>query len=115
MSKDFKVQLVARSINSKRLLKEIKTMAEEVCNEYIVPPNPAYGEHIYDFDELVRFIELYFDDLCEKKRITQYDVMADHRNNSDEDVRLGTINMSIKFRQTNCINVSKIDMKFIAS
>jgi len=113
MSKEFKVKFVTRSVNSKRLLKEIKTMAEEVCNEYISYSNSILDKN-YEYDELAHFLDMYFEDLVVKNRITQYDIVADHRNNTLSDTQAGIINITIKFRQTNCINVSKIDMQFTA-
>lgn len=108
---EFKATYVTRNINSKRLLKEIKTVADEVCNEYIYHRS-FFSERTFEFEELISFLNMYFADLLEKKTITQFDIVGDARNNKHEDIRLGRINVSIKFRQLHCINVSSIDIVF---
>lgn len=108
---EFKATYVTRNINSKRLLKEIKTIADEVCNEYIYHRS-FFSEHTYEYEELVSFFNMYFTDLLEKNVITQFDIIGDGRNNKHDDIRAGRINVSIKFRQTHCINVSQIDIVF---
>lgn len=111
MSQEFKVKFKTRNINSKRLFNEIKRMAEEVGNEYI-SSTASLLDDTYDYEELVVFFDLFFNDLMEKKKITQFDVVADQRNNDVVDIKKGIINLTVKFRQTNCINVTKIDMQF---
>jgi len=108
---EFHVVFKARSINSKQLFKEIKQVAQDVCNEYI-SNRGAYIEQVYDYEDLILFLDMYFGDLLQKNIITQYDLIGDHRNNTLNDVRAGNINISVKFRQLHCINVSTIDMEF---
>lgn len=109
MSAEFIVKYKTRNINSKRLLKEIQKIAEEVSNEYISVRSLS---STYEYEEFVIFFEAYLDDLLQKKKITQFDIIADGRNNDANDVAQGLINIAVKFRQTNCINLTRIDMQF---
>jgi len=108
---DFKVSYKTRNVNSKRLLKEFKTVVEEVCDEYI-SRQATLLDKTYNYEELTAFLEMYLDDLLEKKVITQYNVIADHRINGELDVRNGKIKVLITFRQTNCLNVTEIALTF---
>jgi hypothetical protein len=108
---DFKVTYKTRNVNSKRLLKEFKTIVEEVCDEYI-SRQATLLDKTYDYDEFKAFLHMYLEDLHEKGVITQFDVISDHRINNELDVRAGRIRVLVKFRQTNCVNVTEILMEF---
>jgi hypothetical protein len=108
---DFKVAYKTRNINSKRLLKEFKTIVEEVCDEYI-SRQATLLDKTYNYEELTAFLDMYLHDLYEKQVITQFDVIADQRVNGELDVRNGKINVHVSFRQTNCLNVTEILLTF---
>lgn len=108
---DFKVSYKTRNINSKRLLKEFKNIVEEVCDEYI-SRQATLLDKTYNYEELTSFLDMYLRDLLEQDVITQYDVIADHRVNGELDVRSGKINVHVFFRQTNCLNVTEIQLTF---
>ena len=108
---EFQVEFRSRNINSKQILKEIRQVASDVCNEYI--SNRGYDiEQVYDYDDLVAFLDMYFSDLMQRNVITQYDLIGDHRNNTVAEIREGNINIHVKFRQLYCVNVSSVEMKF---
>lgn len=110
---DFKVSYKTRNVNSKRMLKEFKAVIEEVCDEFI-SHRTSLLDKTYEYDELVGFLHMYLDDLVEKKTITQYDVVADTRNNDALSVRDGKIHVLVCYRQTHCLNVTEIEMIFKA-
>lgn len=104
---DFKVTYKTKNVNSKRLFKEFRTLVEEVSNEYIAH-QASLIDRTYNYEELAAFLHMYMDDLIDNNVITQYDVIADHRVNSEVDIHAGRINILVKFRQTNCLNVTEI-------
>jgi len=108
---DFNITYKTRNVNSKRLLKDFKATIEEVCDEYI-SRQVTLLDKTYSYDELTTFLQMYLDELTEKKAITQYNIIADHRLNNVMDVREGTINVLVTFRQTHCLNVTELLMSF---
>jgi hypothetical protein len=108
---DFKVAYKTRNINSKRLLNEFKKVVEDVCDEYISRQHTLLDK-TYKFDELVGFLEMYLEDMREKGIISQWDVIGDHRINTEPNIRRGIIKVLVSFRQTNCLNISQIEMTF---
>jgi hypothetical protein len=92
-------------------LKEFKTVVEEVCDEYI-SRQATLLDKTYNYDELSVFLNAYLEDLLEKKIITQFDVITDHRVNDEIAVRSGKIKALVRFRQTNCLNVTEIEISF---
>lgn len=103
---EFKVTYKTRNVNSKRMFKEFQTLIEEVCDEYIIHRSSILDK-TYDYEELVGFLNMYYEDLVEKNVITQFDVIADKRINEEKNIRDGKIKVLVKFRQTNCLNVTQ--------
>ena len=108
--REFRVSCKTKNVNSPRLFKQILRVVQDICNEYIHIAQIAMFENTFDYSELAGFLDMYMADLMEKKIIAQYDIVADHRNNSPDDVSSGRINATIKF---NCLNTTVIDFKFV--
>lgn len=111
MSRNVTVTHVAKNVNSKRLFSLIKDTLGQVCDEYIIIRS-SVSDYTYDFSQLAAFAELFMEDLVERKLVTQYDVICDERNNSDEDVHMGLVHMNIQFRQIHCVNVTDLTFEF---
>lgn len=104
---EFKVTHKAYNVNTKRLLTYIVTSVEEVTQEYVFQRTSALSRS-YDFSQLVEFLDLLMSTMQDDKQITVYDVVGDHRNNADSDLRMGKIKIEVLFKQFNCLNKTKI-------
>lgn len=108
---EFTVTCKARNVNSKRLLKQFTNLLIEVSNEFVAPY--SYANSLSDFSQLVEFMEAYMEEMMEKKEIITFDVIADHRNNNMYEMGNGTLNMTIKFKQYNCLNVTLLNFLIV--
>jgi len=112
MKKYFKTIHKARQVNDKKLLNAICQTIDEVANEYIITKNGLI-DFTYDYSILVEFLEVYFaEELLQNKHIQQYDIICDDRNNDPLEVRKGTIHLTIRYVQFDCLNTTQIDYTF---
>lgn len=111
MNTEFSVTFTMRNVNSKRILKNLQTVIEEVCDEYILCRSTLLDK-TYDYQELANFLEMYFYEMVEKDEITHFNIIADHRNNNPMDVRDGNICIKMVYRQLHCLNVTEVTAKF---
>jgi len=98
------VVVKTKSINSKLLFKEI--------NDYIIEGINSNAIRWRDETHRVSFVEVveeFLDNLANNSKITQFKVMCDKRNNSMENLAKGTVKITIKFVQKNCLNISEIE------
>lgn len=98
----------SKNINSKQLYNFIVGTLNEVADDMIVVVH--MGAHsIMDYDQLVEFTELFMEELADRKSITTWEVICDHRNNPGIIQINNRINMRVEYKQFNCLNVSSID------
>jgi hypothetical protein len=108
---EFNVAYKAHNVNSKRLLQQIVGTVEESSREFIIQRSLAYTR-TYDYEQLVDYLDAYFDELCEDKVVNKYDIIGDFRNNQNDQVRQGVINVDVKFQQFNCLNITRVLFTF---
>lgn len=104
---DFQVTYKAHNVNSKRLLQRFVSTVEETAQEFIVQRSASFAK-VYDFSQLVSYLEALLEEMVEDKIVNRYDIVGDYRNNPLEELRNGSIKIEIKFQQFNCINITKI-------
>lgn len=102
MSKNNKKQetfdIVTKAINNKRLLITIREFIESLP--------------MGNWDSNLIFLEVLMEDLADDGYIDQFKLVCDNRNNTLEDARNNTTHLDISYRQTNCLNVSRIKYSF---
>ena len=102
-----KYTLVTRAVNSKRLLATIQQI-EQVFTEYqIIWSNEPLRE------AAIEMIDTVMEELGGQGRITQWNVVCDFRNNKLSDMSDGKFNVTISYRQTNCLNTTVLDYYLI--
>lgn len=104
------VTITTKSINSNRLKKDLLEVISPLTITLVNIETGLQGEPVYRVQPFVEGMKQMCEYLIEKKIITQYDIIGDHRNNSDVSGQSFTVDVS--FRQTNCLNVSKIKIVF---
>lgn len=103
----YTIEHKAHNSNSKRLLREIVRVVKEAVPELIT--RYTYGNtRSYDYEQLQEYVDLYFADLVEDHVVNRYDVICDHRNNTDADGVAGRIHLDIRFQQFNCLNTTSV-------
>lgn len=108
----FAITYKARNVNSKRLLQRVVSTVEDTCDEFIVHRSNAINK-TYDFSQLVDYLDAYFEELCVDKVVNKFDVIGDFRNNTNDEIKQGKINIEVKFQQFNCINITDVAFKLI--
>lgn len=95
-----KYTLTTRAVNSKRLLAMIQQI-EQVFTEYnIIWSNEPLREAAIDM------IDSVMESIADQGKITQWNVVSDFRNNKISDMNDGKFNVTISYRQTNCLNTT---------
>lgn len=102
----FQVTHKSHNVNTKRLLTKIVDEVGTLVSEYVRPRTTLIKT--YDYSQLIEYLEMVMDQMVEDKEVTTFDVIGDHRNNNYEDVRAGQINVTVQFRQFNCLNVTTV-------
>lgn len=98
----------SRSVNSKQLLQYILGVINEVADDMIMVSH--IGAHsILDFDQLTEFLEMFMEELADRKSITTWEVICDHRNNPSIANVNGPIYLTIVYKQYNCLNTTSVD------
>ena len=105
---DSSVVVKSKNINSKNLFK--------VINDFIL--EGIHSESVRWRDDMHResFIEIveeFLTELAMEAKITQFNAMCDLRNNSLDDLENGTVLITIKYKQKDCLNVSEINYKMV--
>lgn len=96
------------NINNQRLFKEIDDfMIEVFTNIGLVWSNKEHREH---FTEIIDEWMYQFADASGK--IIQWDVLCDSRNNTQDELSSGNVHFTIRYRQKNCFNTTKIEYTF---
>jgi len=95
-----KYTLITRAVNSKRLLATIQQI-EQVFIEYqIIWSNESLRQAAIDM------IDSVMEEIANQGRISQWNVVCDFRNNKLSDMSAGKFNVTISYRQTNCLNTT---------
>ena len=94
--------LKTRAVNSKRLLASIRGF-EQIFTEYqIVWSNEGMRQSVVDM------IDGMLKDIADSGRISQWNVVCDYRNNKVSAMTAGIYNITITYRQINCLNTTKL-------
>ncbi len=95
-----KYSLTTRAVNSKPLLAIIRQI-EQVFTEYQI-------KWSYEplRDAAIDMIDSVMEELADQGRITQWNVVCDFRNNKLSNMNDGKFNVTISYRQTNCLNTT---------
>ncbi len=94
--------LKTRAVNSKRLLASIRGF-EQIFTEYqIVWSNEGMRQSVVDM------IDGMMEDIANNGKISQWNVVCDFRNNKVSAMAVGIYNITITYRQTNCLNTTKL-------
>jgi len=97
-------KLKTKHVNSKPLLKEVSTLINEIIETF---------EIMWDSDNqrdaILEVIDEHLEELVEQKKITQWNVICDGRNNKLSDIANNITNLDITYRQRNCFNVTELN------
>lgn len=104
---EFRLAYKAHNVNSKRLLQQIVHTVEDSAREFVVLRTLAYSK-TYNYEQLVDYLDAYFEELCEDKVVNKFDIIGDFRNNPIHSVEKGLISVDVSFQQFNCLNVTQI-------
>lgn len=95
-----------KSINNKILANDIEHFVTEMIY--------AVGVYWPGENSRSRCIEALNDqlqELYEQTIIEQYNVLCDQRNNTHSQMSNGIFNLTVKFKQRNCVNTSQLDFE----
>jgi len=103
-----KVTTKKRNINNENLFKEIDTFMQEVFE--IPEIDWLKKDHR---EQCLWLVEDYLDEVAETTgKIIQHEVICDKRNNPHSVQQTKNVMLSIKYKQKNCLNTSRIDYTF---
>jgi hypothetical protein len=106
------VSVKSKNVNSKILFKSIDEIVREGHHSFVAPSSSYMLFSVeYSYAQLAEYIDMSMEDLSERALIRQYDVICDHRNNPPADGSKDVI-MTIRFRQTHCLNWTEITYTF---
>lgn len=98
-------RVVQKSINSKKLFKEIDDFVQEAIDITGV----RWGSAIHR-SALVDLVEAWLhEEIYGNGKITQFNVMCDERNNPLSLTRENKYRFEVSFKQRNCLNTSSIE------
>ena len=99
--------LETRAVNSKQLLASIRQF-EQIFTEYqIVWSNEGMRQSVVDM------IDSMMSDIATAGKIIQWNVVCDYRNNKVSAMIAGIYNITITYRQTNCLNTTKLKYRIV--
>lgn len=90
-------------VNSKRILNEITTFVDEIILNFNIIWNSALQR-----DAILEVIDEHLQDMQEEKKIEQWNVICDGRNNKQANIENKITYLDIEFRQRNCYNITKL-------
>lgn len=96
-------KLEKKSVNSKPLLNDIHTFVDEA----ILTNQVMWGNDIHRLS-FVEVVDDYLLSFQERNLIDQFNVICDLRNNSIASMDKGTYVFEIAYRQTNCLNTTRL-------
>ncbi len=104
-----KLKTKAHNINNQRLYKEIDDFMIEVFTTIsIMWSNKGHRT------EFVEMIDMWMEQYAyDSRKIIQWEVICDSRNNTSDDFVNGTVHFTLRYRQKNCYNTSEIEYIFI--
>lgn len=96
-----------RNVNSKSLVDKI--------DENVIGTMENIGVYWYDGNHrtfILEYVQDVMTELQDQKKIYNFKVISDDRNNPTENIDKGICCIDVEFRQTNCINTTKLRYKF---
>ena len=101
-----KFTLKTYHVNSKGLL----TLVSDFVNGIIENFNVIWDSESQR-DAILEVIDEHLQDLVEQRKIDQWNVICDGRNNTPEDVKNKITHLHISYRQRNCYNTTELKYK----
>lgn len=96
--------LKTKHINSKLLGDEIIEFIDRIITDFNI-----IWRSDSQRDTVLEVIDEYMEDLVNVKKIEQWNVVCDGRNNKKVDIKNKTTNLDIEYRQYNCYNVTSLN------
>lgn len=96
------------AVNSKKLLSEITAVIEEGFDDMGV----IWGSDTHR-DSFVDLIDQWMEEKAIDGKIEQWKVICDFRNNKVVDMENGKFVFEIQYKQTHCVNVTRIEYTII--
>lgn len=90
-----------------------KTLCDEICKEIDVDLTSEWytlSDSIHRMFLLDRLDEL-MGEFQEKKQISQYNIIMDERNNTEERMNMGIMNLELSYKQQHCVNTTTLSYK----
>lgn len=97
-----------RNINSKILFNQVNDSILEAINTSDI----RWKDDIHRAS-LIDVLEEFLETLADDSKITQFVAMCDIRNNTLEELERGTVKLTIKYKQKDCLNTTEITYQII--
>ena len=97
------IKKVFTNVNSKKLVQEY----DELCDGLIGGPIFLWN-NAEQRQSLCDVLTEFFIEEIQKRKISQFKVTGDRRNNLQRDINNGIFNLLIEFKQHNCVNTTRL-------
>lgn len=98
------VMLRTRNVNNERIKRDIDKIVMEVIKQD--------WSSLLKLElqvDLVEYLEVYLNEFAESETsLDTVEVICDHRNNTREDCADGKVNLTVRYQQQNCLNVTDL-------
>jgi hypothetical protein len=95
--------LEKRHVNSEPLADEITNFINDIIETFSV---------MWDNDDnrnaVLEIMDEHLEDLADEKKIIQWNIVCDGRNNKKSDIENKTTHLDITYKQRNCFNVTEL-------
>lgn len=93
------------NVHSNIIFKQVNQIVEDTYDE--IDWSNDYGRSQY-----IKFLENYLQEyFYEPGKITQFEVICDHRNNDNNELYRGRVNLRVQYWQTHCITKTTLDYR----
>lgn len=96
-------KLTTKAANSKTLLARVRRSVEETVEDISIEWSSDASR-----EALLSVFEDEMEVLVSEGLITQWDVMCNFRNNKVKDMEQGRFNLEISYKQTHCLNTTRL-------
>ena len=96
-----------RNVNSKSLVAKI--------DENVIGTMENIGVYWYDGSQrgfIIEYVQDVMRELQDQQKIYNFKVISDDRNNTSDTIDQGVCCIDVEFKQTNCINITKLHYEF---
>lgn len=98
-----KYKLITHHVNSKRILNDVTDFVDEIIENF----NIMWGSEAQR-DAILEVIDEHLEDMVEEKKIEQWNVICDGRNNKQSNIKKHVTHLDITYCQRNCFNVTEL-------